>query len=133
MKNQLILRFAVVFFLVLGFQLLAVESKAQETIHKEVDDKPIPPGGISGFTQYMIENLKYPESAKEAKIEGRVLVNFVVKADGSVSNIEVVRGIGSGCDQEAVRVVAESGIWTPGKKDGKAVATQMTLPVQFKL
>lgn len=117
----------------LGISLFAIQAKAQETVQKQVEEMPIPPGGMEGFTKYMIENLKYPAAAKEANIQGMVMVTFVVRADGSVDTIEVLRGIGGGCDEEAVRVVAESGKWTPGKNGGKAVPTQMTLPVQFKL
>ena len=131
MKTTSKLLFAL--FLGFGLSFLSMEANAQETVQKQVDEMPVPPGGMEGFTKYMIENLNYPASAKDAKIEGMVMVTFVVKSDGSVSNIEVLRGIGGGCDQEAVRVVAESGKWTPGKNGGKAVSTQMTLPVQFKL
>src|SRR5690606_41695622 len=109
------------------------ESKAQETVHNTVDEMPIPPGGIEGLTEYMIKNLKYPKQARKAGIEGKVLVSFVVKSDGSLSAIQVIQGIGAGCDAEAVRVVEKSGVWTPGKQGGKAVATQMVLPIQFKL
>ncbi|WP_075350679.1 energy transducer TonB [Algoriphagus marinus] len=108
-------------------------AQTQQEIHKEVDQMPVPPGGMEGFTKYMIENLKYPASAKENKIEGKVFVSFVVKPDGSIENPEIIRGIGGGCDEEAMRMVANSGTWTPGIKDGKAVATQMVLPVMFKL
>lgn len=109
------------------------ESAAQEIVHDEVDEMPVPPGGIEGLTEYMIKNLKYPKQARKAGIEGKVLVSFVVKSDGSVSAIQVTQGIGAGCDAEAVRVVENSGVWTPGKQGGKAVATQMVLPIQFKL
>jgi len=119
--------------LVVGINSFSTQALAQETVQKQVEEMPVPPGGMEGFTKYMIENLKYPAAAKEANIQGMVMVTFVVKSDGSVDAIEVLRGIGGGCDEEAVRVVAESGKWTPGKNGGKAVPTQMTLPVQFKL
>ena len=108
-------------------------AQTQQEVQKEVDEMPVPPGGMEGFTKYMIENLKYPASAKENKIEGKVFVSFVVKSDGTVEKAEIIRGIGGGCDEEAMRMVANSGTWTPGIKDGKAVATQMVLPVMFKL
>lgn len=117
----------------IGINFFSINASAQETVHKQVDEMPVPPGGKDGFIQYMIQNLKYPEAAKENGIEGMVMVTFVVKSDGSVENIEVIKGIGGGCDEEALRVVAESGKWTPGKLDGKTVNTQMTLPVQFRL
>lgn len=125
----------ILFALVIGLtiNLFSTQAMAQESVQKQVEEMPIPPGGMEGFTNYMIKNLKYPAAAKEANIQGKVMVTFVVRADGSVDTIEVISGIGGGCDEEAVRVVAESGKWTPVKNGGKAVATQMTLPIQFKI
>jgi protein TonB len=103
-------------------------------VYQVVPDMPIPPGGsMESFIQYFQENLKYPEFGKENGIEGLVAVSFVVREDGSVNDVAVLRGIGGGCDEEAYRLVKESGTWTPGKIDGKAVAVQMRLPIQFKL
>ncbi len=133
MKNQMFTKTLFAFIFTLSLVFFATESTAQTTVEKQVDEMPVPPGGMQGFTKYMIENLKYPAAAKEQKIEGMVMVTFVVKADGSVSDPKILRGIGAGCDEEALRVVENSGTWTAGIKDGKAVATQMTLPVQFKL
>jgi len=108
-------------------------AQTQQEALKEVDNMPVPPGGMEGFTKYMIENLKYPSAAKDKKVEGMVVVTFVVNANGSVEAVEVLRGIGAGCDEEAMRMVANSGTWSPGIKDGKPVATRMNLPVMFKL
>lgn len=122
------------FSLVLGIALsLSSTVQAQETVKSTVDEMPVPPGGITGLTNYMIQNLTYPSAAKEANVQGMVVVSFIVTAEGKVEEVEVLRGIGSGCDQEAVRVISQSGTWTPAKKEGKTVATKMTLPVQFKL
>jgi protein TonB len=122
------------FSLVLGVGLsLSSAVQAQETVNSQVDEMPVPPGGMVGFTDYMMKNLAYPTAAKEANVQGMVVVSFVVTAEGKVEGIEVLRGIGGGCDEEAVRVIKNSGIWTPGIKEGKAVATQMTLPVKFKI
>ncbi len=135
MKNLLKLGIAraMLFAFSISVGITETLAQTQEEVHKEVDKMPVPPGGMEGFTKYMIDNLKYPTLAKENKTEGMVMVTFVVLADGSVSTPEILRGIGSGCDEEALRVVANSGTWTPAKKDGKAVATRMTLPVQFKM
>jgi TonB family protein len=134
MKNLLKLSLACIMLLAITVSFGTTQALAQsQEVHKEVDQMPVPPGGMEGFTKYMIENLKYPEAAKENKVEGMVLVTFVVKSDGSVSTPEILKGIGGGCDEEAIRMVTNSGIWTPGIKDGKAVSTQMTLPVRFKL
>jgi protein TonB len=95
---------------------------------------PVPPGGtMESFINYFQENMKYPELAKEKGVEGLVAVSFIVREDGSVDDIAILRGIGGGCDEEAYRLVKESGTWTPGKIDGKAVAVQMRLPIHFKL
>ena len=121
------------FSLVLGLSLsFNATVQAQETVNSTVDEIPVPPGGIAGLTNYMIKNLKYPTAAKEAKVQGMVVISFIVTAEGKVENVEVLRGIGSGCDEEAVRVISQSGTWTPAKKGGKTVASKMTLPVQFK-
>jgi TonB family protein len=135
MKIQNLLR--VTFFLLLlgaGLTLSnAVQAQVPQTIKIPAEEMPVPPGGITGLTNYMIQNLKYPTAAKEANVQGMVMVSFIVTEEGKVEAVEVVRGIGSGCDEEAARVVAESGIWIPGKKEGRPVAVKMTLPVQFKL
>jgi protein TonB len=127
--------FRVAFFsLVLGAGLsFSSAAQVQETVKTQVDEMAAPPGGMGGFTEYMIKNLSYPTAAKEAKVQGMVVVSFVVNAEGKVGSVEVLRGIGKGCDEEAVRVISNSGTWTPAKIGGKAVASKMTLPVQFKL
>jgi TonB family protein len=133
MKINTMLRIAI-FSLVLGAGLsLSTTVQAQETATTNVDEMPSPPGGMEGFTQYMIKNLTYPTAAREAGTQGMVVLTFVVTAEGKVEAVEVIRGIGKGCDEEAVRVITQSGTWTPAKKEGKAVATRMNLPVNFKL
>lgn len=121
----------------------AVVADAQPSIEPVVyDSKPDPsvldeapefPGGSEGLKAYLIENLRYPEQAKKDGVEGRVVVLFTVAEDGSIVNIEVSRGIGSGCDEEAVRVVKAMPKWKPAVKDGKPVAGQYALPISFKL
>lgn len=133
MKIKTIIR-AAFFSLLLGVGLsLSSAVQAQETVKSEVDEMPVPPGGMEGFTQYMMKNLTYPTAAKEAGTQGMVVVTFVVTAEGKVETVEVLRSVGNGCDEEAVRVITQSGTWTPGMKDGKAVATRMNLPVNFRL
>jgi protein TonB len=81
----------------------------------------------------MKDNLKYPTLAKDKGIEGTVYITFIINKDGSVSDAEILRGIGGGCDEEALRVVNASPNWNPGKKDGKLVRSRMRLPVQYAL
>jgi len=102
-------------------------------VYQTVPDMPVPPGGMDAWIKYLTENLTYPANAKEKGVEGLVVLTFVVREEGKVDSVEVLRGIGGGCDEEAVRLVKNSGIWTPGKIEGKAVPVRMRLPVQFKL
>jgi protein TonB len=91
------------------------------------------PGGQAKMMEFIAQNIKYPAMARESGIQGRVFVNFVVEPDGSVSNVKVLRGIGGGCDEEAVRVVKSMPNWTPGRQRGKAVRVSFNLPVRFTL
>ncbi len=85
------------------------------------------------FREYLAQNLRYPESAKENGIEGRVFVQFTVKSDGSVADAKVVRGVDPALDREALRIVNDSPDWTPGRQQGQAVNVAFTFPVTFKL
>ncbi len=82
---------------------------------------------------YLSANIKYPVEAKDQGIEGRVYINFIVEKDGSVDSAWVLRGIGGGCDEEALRVVREMPDWTPGYQHGEAVRVSYNLPVKFSL
>ncbi len=121
--------------ILMAFFVSGIEVNAQtsEEVHEKVDVMPMPPGGMDGLMTFMGENLKYPAQAKEKGIEGVVVVSFVVKKDGTIANAEILRGIGAGCDAEALRVVQSFPNWTPGEKDGNKVNTQMQLPVKYKL
>ena len=114
-----------------------VEVEEEEVVEQEVftivEQMPSFPGGDEKMYKYLGNNIKYPQVARETGIQGRVFVNFVVEPDGSVSNVKVLRGIGGGCDEEAMRVVKAMPKWTPGKQRGKAVRVSYTLPVVFKL
>ncbi|MFC5623211.1 energy transducer TonB [Algoriphagus winogradskyi] len=120
-----------IFLLLLVF--LPIQLAQAQTEEEKNDIMPIPPGGIQGWYSYLGENLKYPESAKEKGVEGVVIVELLVKTDGSIDNVSVVRGIGGGCDEEAMRVIQKSSNWTPGEKDGKPVNTVMKIPIKFAL
>lgn len=96
-----------------------------------VEEMPEYPGGSEAMMNFFVENIKYPEQARKDSIQGRVFVNFIVEADGKVSNAKVLRGIGGGCDEEAVRVVSLMPAWTPGKQRGKNVRVSFNLPIMF--
>ena len=98
-----------------------------------VDVEPGFPGGEEAFYKYLAENIKYPEQAKKEKIQGKVYISFVIEKDGSIADAKVARGIGGGCDEEALRVVNAMPKWTPGKVRGENVRVSYNLPILFKL
>ena len=98
-----------------------------------VENMPAFPGGDTARIKYLKENLRYPEVAIREGIQGRVFVTFVVEEDGTLSDVKVLRGIGGGCDEEAVRVIESMPKWKPGKQRGKAVRVQFNMPILFKL
>jgi len=98
-----------------------------------VEQPASPIGGVSSFYKYLGENINYPPQARRMGVEGKVFVQFVVNRDGSIVDVSVVKGIGAGCDEEAVRVVAKAPAWSPGKQRGKPVRQKMIATVIFKL
>ena len=98
-----------------------------------VEKMPEYPGGIEAFMKFLSENVRYPEAASKAGIQGRVLVNFIVEKDGSISNIHVIQNVNEYLDAEAVRVVGAMPKWTPGMHEGKAVRVKYTVPISFRL
>lgn len=115
----------------------APEIEEEEIVEAEiftvVEQMPEFPGGAAEMTRFIQKNIKYPMMARESDIQGRVYVNFVVEPDGSVSNVTVMRGIGGGCDEEAVRIVNMMPKWNPGKQRGVAVRCSFTVPIVFRL
>ncbi len=105
----------------------------QEVIFTVVEEPPRFPGGESARQQFMKDNLEYPHEARQAGIQGTVFVSFVVEQDGSVSNVEVLRGVGGGLDEEAVRVVRAMPNWIPGRQRGEDVRVQFNMPIRFRL
>jgi periplasmic protein TonB len=97
------------------------------------EESAVPVDGISAFYKYVGEKIKYPAQARRMGIEGRVFVSFVIGKDGSVSEVKAVKGIGAGCDEEAVRIIQNAPAWKPGRHGGRTVKQRMVLPVIFKL
>ena len=104
-----------------------------QPVYTVVEDMPRFPGGEESMFRYLAGNIKYPVAAKETGIQGTVHLTFVVETDGSISNVSVLRGIGGGCDEEAMRVVRSMPNWTPGNQQGRPVRVQFNLPVKFVL
>lgn len=105
----------------------------EEEPYTAVEQMPQFPGGPSELMKYISANLRYPEDAKRDKTEGRVIARFTVKKDGSIGDVNIVRGVSPSLDAEAVRVLSDMPKWEPGMQNGKAVATLYTVPVMFKL
>lgn len=100
----------------------------------EIIEKPAEfPGGIDSLFLYLSKNVQYPKFARENDIQGTVFVTFVVEKDGRISNIEILRGIGGGCDEEVVRVIQNMPRWIPGTMQNEYVRQQISLPVKFTL
>ncbi|MEI2694578.1 MAG: TonB family protein [Saprospiraceae bacterium] len=110
-----------------------VEEKKEEEVFKFVEQMPAFPDGDAAMMKYIREHIRYPAIAKENGIEGTVVIQFVVTKDGDIQRVQVARGIGGGCDEEASRVVKSMPNWKPGKHNGKAVPVSFTLPIRFKL
>lgn len=104
-----------------------------EEIFTVVEESAAPKGGMAAFYKFVNEKIKYPAQARRMGIEGRVFVEFVIQKDGSLSDVRAIKGIGAGCDEEAVRVIQSCPSWTPGKQRGKPVKQRYTLPIIFKL
>lgn len=111
----------------------APEEEVADEIFTIVEEQPEPKGGMAAFYEYVSKNLKYPAQARRMGIEGRVFVEFVIEKDGSITDVKAIKGIGAGCDEEAVRVIEEAPKWKPGKQRGRPVRVRMILPITFKL
>jgi protein TonB len=111
-----------------------VPEPPQEEITRQVDEPAEFPGGMTAMKKFIAANLVYPESAKDAGIQGKCYLNFVVGADGKISDIKIMRGVPDcpDCDKAAVRVVKQMPDWIPGKVAGKPVKSSYNLPVVFK-
>lgn len=107
--------------------------EADVPIFVVVEVMPEFPGGDEARMKYLVENIKYPEEARKKGIQGTVYVTFIVEKDGKISEVRVLRGIGGGCDEEAIRVVENMPNWTPGKQRGEAVRVQFNMPFRFTL
>jgi protein TonB len=104
-----------------------------EIVHVYVQISPEFPGGEPALFQYLAANLKYTKMAKEIGLQGKMLVSFVVWKDGTIGDIKIIRGLGAGLDEEAIRVIQSMPRWKPGNQNGRNVNVEFNMPVQFKL
>ena len=112
---------------------IASAQSGSDPVFTSVEQVPEFKGGLEAFGKFLMTNLRYPKVARDNNVQGRVVITFVVEKDGSLSNMKVVRGIGSGCDEEALRVLSISPAWKPGIQNGKPVKVQYSVPISFTL
>lgn len=110
-----------------------IEEEVAEEIFNIVEVSAEPDGGMSAFYGFVKKHMKYPSQARRMGIEGRVFVQFVIDTDGSITDVQIVRGIGAGCDEEAVRIIKQHPKWNPGRQRGVPVKQRMTLAINFQL
>ena len=109
------------------------EEESAQQIFTVVEKQPEFPGGMSELMKFLAKSIKYPVIAQENGIQGRVVCSFVVNRDGSIVDIQVMRGVDPSLDKEAVRVISTMPKWKPGEQRGKPVRVRFILPVQFRL
>ena len=113
--------------------LAVINDKGPELILEPFEAKPLFPGGDRKLYEYLRDHLKYPASAIDNSIEGKVYVEFVVASDGQVKNVKVLRGIGDDCDAAAISVISGMPRWIPANQNGRPVSVYMRIPVMFRL
>lgn len=116
-----------------NFDYLADKTKLKGDVFTAVEKQPEFEGGPEAFYRYIAKEMKYPLQARQMGVEGRVDVQFVVGKDGSLSDVRAIKGIGAGCDAEAVRVLQNAPSFRPGRQNGKPVFVRMVVPIIFKL
>ena len=106
---------------------------AEDEIFTAVEQQAEFPGGPRAFGSFLQKNLRYPSAAQRANVGGKVYVQFVVNTDGTIQDVQVLKSVGFGCDEEAVRVIKSVPRWTPGKQSGRPVRSRFTQPITFVL
>ena len=109
------------------------EDEDVNTVFTIVEEPASPIGGMKAFYDYVSTKMKYPAQARRMGVEGRVFCKFTVNRDGTLQDVSVIRGIGAGCDEEAIRVIQSAPAWKPGKQRGRPVRSSFNLAIIFKL
>jgi periplasmic protein TonB len=116
-----------------NIELIETNNEATETVYNWAEEMPKFPGGDTELRKFFTQQLVYPEIAKRAEVEGKVILSFIVDKSGNIIDVEVAKSIGAGCDEEAMRVLNIMPRWIPGKQNGNPVLTRINIPVVFKL
>ena len=110
-----------------------VVSQTNQKVFDTVEQMPEYPGGMQAMIAFLQTKMKYPEDAAKQKVEGRVMVQFIVETDGSISDVHVAKQVFPSLDAEAIRVVQAMPKWTPGKEKGNVVRVKYNLPIVFRM
>ena len=114
-------------------EILEVTGPDENGIFQVVETEPEFPGGMAELMKYLEKNLRYPQICKEQGVQGRVIVQFVVNTDSTITDVNVIKSVNPHLDEEAVRVVKAMPKWNPGKQRGEPVRVRLFLPVTFRL
>lgn len=107
------------------------DTSTEKEVFTVVEEQPQFPGGENARQLFLAQNIQYPEKAKANNIEGIVFATFIVETDGTISHVKILKGIGSGCDEEVIRVLKKMPAWKPGFQRGKNVRVKINMPVKF--
>ena len=113
--------------------IIDVPEPEETKVFTKVEQDPEYVGGLAEMYKYLYANIKYPAAAVRGNISGKVYLRFVVEKDGSIGAVDLTKGIGFGCDEEAIRVIKSMPKWNPGRQNGKAVRVFFSMPVTYKL
>ena len=133
MKKLILMSFMAVCCLMTANAQKTVVSQTNQKVYDEVEQMPEYPGGMPAMIEFLQTNIKYPEDAVKQKVEGRVMVQFVVETDGSISDVHVAKQVFPSLDVEAIRVVQAMPNWVPGSEKGKVVRVKYNLPIVFRM
>ena len=113
------------------YRISAQAALVSQAYNPDAQRQPQFPGDMNALTDYMQKNVRYPEAAQKAKVTGRVFTSFIVERDGRLTDIKVLKGLGSGCDEEAIRVINTMPRWKPGTQSGIPIRVKYNLPITF--
>ena len=133
MKKLFLMSFMAVCCLMTANAQKTVVSQTNQKVYDKVEQMPEYPGGMPAMIEFLQTNIKYPEDAVKQKVEGRVMVQFVVETDGSISDVHVAKQVFPSLDAEAIRVVQVMPQWVPGRENGKVVRVKYNLPIVFRM
>ncbi len=112
---------------------IEIEEEEEEEVYLIVEEPAVPEGGYEAFYAYVQDELKYPSRALKSSVQGKVYINFIVDKNGNITELKIARGIGSGCDEEAIRVLKNAPKWVPAKQRGRNVKQSIVIPIHFKI